>query len=1270
VSPVLRMTLTVKSRRRQVNQGLLVAASLALLVGNAGLSVWKVHQLGAAKAWVAHTHEVLEELQLLLSSLQDAETGQRGFLLTGQPEYLEPYRAGVESNHQHLERLRELTRDNPTQQHDLEAVRSVVGETLAELARTVALRGQGEEGLAAARAVIARNGGKALMDDLRAQVAAMAAAERRLLAERSEAFDGQARTAVVSAVLGLLASLGAFGWAFSSFQARQRQQASAAERLAEAAARLRTTLTSIGDAVIVADEAGRVTLMNGVAEELTGWKAEEATGRPVPEVFHIVSEETRRDVEGPVDQVLREGGVVGLANHTALVARDGRERPIADSGAPIRGAGGRIAGVVLVFRDQTAERRAEEALRSSEHRLRLALEAARAGTWEWDLRTDRNVWSDGLWELFGLARDGREPCYELWRGSIHLADRARVEQAVAAAARTGADLEVEWRVALPDGGLRWLASRGRPDRGPDGSFTRLLGIVLDVTESKRAEQALRESEGRFRLALSISPVTVALQDRELRYVWAHNQRTTRPEEVLGRFDDDLFPPEEAARLRALKQRVLDQGVEIREQLWLTRPGGRICLDTYLEPVRDADGRVTGVGVATVDLTPERLAATELREREERLAVTLRSIADAVIATDEDGRVSLVNEVAEALTGWTAADAGGRPLGEVFRVIGEHSRQPVLNPVDRVLRDGAAVGLANGALLVARDGTERPIAERGAPIHDAGGTVRGVVLVFRDQTAERAAEREQQRAAEALRESEDRLRVVFQASMDAITLSTLEEGVYVAVNDGFCRMSGWSEEEAVGRSALDLGVWCGGEDRARVLSMLRARGQVNNAEVVLGTRDGRLVTGLMSARVIQLRGQELLMSFVRDIGDWKDAEAERNALKARLQESAKLEAIGQLAGGVAHDFNNLLTVILSCASALDETLAAGGTASVEEVREIDAAARRAADLTKQLLLFARKQVVNPIALDLGEVVRDSEKMLRRLLGEDIDLQVVRQPGLWITTIDPGQAAQVIVNLAVNARDAMPAGGTLLLETLNVSVAEGSASHDPELVPGDWVRLLVRDSGAGMNAEVQAHLFEPFFTTKEQGKGTGLGLATVYGIVKQAGGHVHVRSEPGRGTALEVCLPRAQGVAVAASVAPAPASRGGSERILVVEDDPQVRFVTVQALRGAGYDVLALPLPDQALELSRAEISRLDLLVTDVVMPGLDGRALAREMRLRNASLRLLFLSGYTPERIAERGEASLEGELLPKPYTGPVLLAKVRSVLDARADPASRREQAG
>jgi len=539
----------------------------------------------------------------------------------------------------------------------------------------------------------------------------------------------------------------------------------------------------------------------------------------------------------------------------------------------------------------------------------------------------------------------------------------------------------------------------------------------------------------------------------------------------------------------------------------------------------------------------------------------------------------------------------------------------------------------------------------APMWPAGAEPTSHVSVVEDITGSKRAE-------EALRESEERFRVAFQTSPDSININRLDDGAFIAANEGFSRMTGWSEAEVLGRSSLDLNVWDDPADRARLVAGLNRDGYVQNLEARFRKKDGRVLSGLMSARLISVRGEQYLLSITRDISDWKRAEEERDRLKSGLHHAAKMEAIGQLAGGVAHDFNNLLTVILAGAEALKHDLGEGASPDPEIVEEIGAAGARARDVTRQLLAFARRQVIAPVPLDLNALMRGGEKLLRRVLGEDVEVVTTLQPDLWTVRCDPGQMEQIVINLAVNARAAMPSGGRLTIETANVEVDARLAASRPWMRPGPYARLSIRDSGHGMSPHVKAHVFEPFFTTKPVGQGTGLGLATVYGIVKQSEGFILVDSEPGEGAAFALYFPRISEAAFTAKP-PSPATAThGTETVLVVEDDPRVREVTIRSLRAGGYLVLAAGDGREALDLGARRREPLHLLVTDVVMPGLDGRALAGALRLHHPETRVLYVSGHAEEVIAKRGVLEPGIEFLPKPFTASSLLARVRTVLDA------------
>jgi PAS domain S-box-containing protein len=394
---------------------------------------------------------------------------------------------------------------------------------------------------------------------------------------------------------------------------------------------------------------------------------------------------------------------------------------------------------------------------------------------------------------------------------------------------------------------------------------------------------------------------------------------------------------------------------------------------------------------------------------------------------------------------------------------------------------------------------------------------------------------------------------------------------------------------------------------------------------------------------------------RLIGTMRDM-TEQKRLEADLLQSQKLEAIGRLAGGVAHDFNNLITSILTAVEFAEESLPAGAPAR-EDLAMAKEAAGRAADLTRQLLAFARRQTVVPRVVDVNALVNETERLLRRTLGEDVRLVTSLASRLWPVRADSTQLQQALVNLAVNARDAMPHGGVLTVETANVTVEAAGGGVD--LAPGAYVRLCVSDTGEGMDAETAARAFDPFFTTKEGGRGTGLGLATVYGTVVQAGGHIALSSEPGVGSTFKIWLPRADGeLAVEAPPPPQPAPRGGTEKVLLVEDDPLVLSTTARALEGHGYRVLRARSGEEALAVVREQ--PVDLLVTDVVMPRMPGPTVAREVDRLRPGVPILFVSGYTAGAalgvvLRDRGDA-----ILPKPYTPQTLAGKVREVLDRAA----------
>jgi PAS domain S-box-containing protein len=503
-----------------------------------------------------------------------------------------------------------------------------------------------------------------------------------------------------------------------------------------------------------------------------------------------------------------------------------------------------------------------------------------------------------------------------------------------------------------------------------------------------------------------------------------------------------------------------------------------------------------------------------------------------------------------------------------------------------------------------------------------------------------------------KKAEERFYKAFNANPEPMTIATMSNELYIDVNESFLRITGYRREEVIGHTSLDLHFWDRPEDRTKFIDLLTKRGSVRDLEIIFLTKSGEQRTGMILAEIIEIDGQTCVLAIVKDFTDQK-------GLEKQLRQSQKMEAIGQLSGGIAHDFNNLLSVIIGYSEVIQESLPPNDPLQ-RKCEQIKNAGQSAASLTRQLLAFSRQQVLEPEILDLNAIVRNVEKMLRRLIGEDIDFGTSLEPALANIKADQGQIEQVILNLVVNARDAMPHGGRLRIETANVHLDDAYARLHPPQQAGPYVSLTVSDTGIGMDAETQAHIFEPFFTTKEVGKGTGLGLSTVYGVVRQSGGHIWVYSELGHGTTFRIYLPlTGQAIHVEKSSLSPVESLRGTETILLVEDAEPLRELTRGLLVDNGYTVLEAGHPEQAFEIARKSNGPIHLLLTDMVMPGMNGRALADKLVSIRPDMRVVFMSGYTP--FSHSGLIDSEIILLPKPFTRDTLLRKLHEVLALKAE---------
>jgi len=532
----------------------------------------------------------------------------------------------------------------------------------------------------------------------------------------------------------------------------------------------------------------------------------------------------------------------------------------------------------------------------------------------------------------------------------------------------------------------------------------------------------------------------------------------------------------------------------------------------------------------------------------------------------------------------------------------------------------------------------------------------VTLIWLLASALNHAEHRQVSAQEALRESEGRLeqkyRGIFEEAIFGIFQST-PEGRYLSANPAIARMFGYDTPEELIASVQDLAhqVYVDPRRREEFKALIERQGEVRNFEVELYRKDGSTVWVSANARAIVQDG-----AVVRYEGMNQDI-TERKLLEGQLVQAQKMEAVGRLAGGVAHDFNNAIGVVVGYSTLLKERIGSDEL-SLRYTEEIGKAGHRAASLTRQLLAFSRKQIIQPTILNLNTIITEMDKMIHRLIGEDIEVVVNRDPNLARIKADLGQIEQILMNLAVNARDAMPQGGKLIIETANAELDEGNLVQYPHAKPGRYVVLSVSDTGCGMDKETQAHIFEPFFTTKGH-QGTGLGLSTVYGIVKQSEGYIWAYSKKGNGTRFKIHFPRVEAAAQPAAALPEDKSLTprGTETVLLVEDDESMRQLTRRCLAAHGYRVLDVQNGEAAIRTASQHDGPVHLLLTDVVMPGISGRHLAESLAVSRPEMRCLYMSGYTADLIAKHGVLEPHVELIEKPFTQDALLRQLRKILD-------------
>ena len=683
------------------------------------------------------------------------------------------------------------------------------------------------------------------------------------------------------------------------------------------------------------------------------------------------------------------------------------------------------------------------------------------------------------------------------------------------------------------------------------------------------------------------------------------------------------------------------GIARGQIIQLCRDDGRtIWVMDSSRLVRDDLTGATWFEGGLVDVTERRAVTDQLRASERRFRALIENSSDGIALISASGIVQYISPSASRIVGRRAEEREGRSFTEFVH----YDDQPALLAAFREVLAEHCASRRVEVRYKHSDG-EWHLMEGTFTNRLEEPDIHAVVVNYRDVT-------EQMRAVVALRESETRFRQMAEHINEAFFVVDLETRSAIYVSPGWSEI--WGRPVADG---YDAEIWFQAihpDDQAAMAAsqVAVARGEKSESEFRVVRPDG--TTRWVRGRAFPVRNADGRV--YRMVGVAVDVTELRNA-QEKFTQAQKMEAVGRLAGGVAHDFNNLLTVILTDTEVVRSSLPAGSE-EAELLAEVRRAGESAVGLTRQLLAFSRKQLVEPTVFNLNDAVTDISKMLRRLIGEDVRLETKLVGGNASIRADRGQIEQVLTNLAVNARDAMPQGGSLTLETKVVRIDESLRESIPELPVGEYIVLAVSDTGNGMSEETRAHAFEPFFTTKGLGKGTGLGLATCHGIVKQSGGHVTLYSEVGVGTTFRIYLPRVAAAAEAVEAAVAPTTPKGNETILVVEDDPGVRRVGARLLRAQGYRVLEAEDAVAAQHVLREHTGVIDLLFTDVVLPGVGGRELAERVRDARPSVKVLFTSGYTDDVILRHQLISHDVAILQKPYSQSTLSQKVRAVLDA------------
>ncbi|MGO8945017.1 MAG: PAS domain S-box protein [Syntrophobacteraceae bacterium] len=1033
----------------------------------------------------------------------------------------------------------------------------------------------------------------------------------------------------------------------------------AEEEIRQSNAYLENILDNSPDAIAIVDKHGRIIRWNKMAEDLYGYTFEEMNGKTGLDLYA-----DKGQLEKMLVSLRREGSVKKW--EMRMERKDGSIAPFEISIGFLKDSQKETLGSVCVARDLSEiketlaalrasndqlnqgifeRKRAEETLRKAEAEYRTIFENTGMATIILEEDTTISLANAEFEKLTGYTRDEIEN-KRRWTEFVVKEDLERMlyQHRLRRADAKAALKQYEFRIIDKHDQIRDCLLTVDMIAGTKRS----IASFLDITERRQTEQkaaqlaAIVESSDDAIIGKNLDgSITSWNRGAEKIYGYAASEVIGKPISIL--FASGL---EDDAK-QILEKIKSGEPVEHYETVRRRKDGRDIHMSLTVSSIRNYKGIIVAASTIGRDITDRKQAEDALQQSEEQFRTLVESAPDAIFI-EVGGRFVYLNDAAIHMYGAASEEelSGHAIIGRIhpdhranvlerIRFIDEERKPTPLMELKHVKLDGTTVYAESHAV---------PIKYRKS---------KAALVFVRDIT-------ERKKNEEALSISEERYRRLFEDASMGIFRVTLE-GKLIDVNPAFTLMFGFDSQEEVKSQVNDVAVdlFVDPSRRHEIVRMMLDTKRPVHAESLYRRKDGSTFTADLHAWAVRDKEGKLLYleGFVEDISERKRAKEEKEKLEAQLFQAQKMESVGRLAGGVAHDFNNMLGVIIGRAEmALQQDVS--NDKLKHHLDEILKAALRSADLTKQLLAFARKQTAVPKILSLNDTISGMLQMLRRLIGEDIDLLWGPELDLWKVKIDPSQVDQILANLAVNARDAISGVGAITLRTENVVIDDSNWADTPEFIPGEYVLLTVSDNGSGMSEEVRSNIFEPFFTTKEIGKGTGLGLSTVYGIVKQNDGFIYVESEPGKGTTFKIYLPRFE-----AETAHVPSGEinvkrlTGTETILLVEDDEAILDLGKMILENLGYTVLAAQTVVDSISLVKEHPGDIHLVITDVVMPEMNGRELAEKLRVIRPNLKCLYMSGYTADVIAHRG--ILDGGLnfIQKPFRRDDLAAKVRQVLD-------------